>query len=207
MYGALLSAWSGAVGLAAAIMDDPTNKTTYEVTTALASITTLFVCSLTCYDDYQVWSVGAMGLSGASLASLLLFHTEDFWFRLGLLTPSSSLKPVAIGGDSKLRKAQAAPDDGHDEVDSDDNNKTKRRSLVSLTSRFRPQTVALKTVNEADEREGSIAPTQVELQPERTESSVKAVSRSRMSRKLSVLRSARSQKRDGSQVPVDATPS
>lgn len=31
MYGALLSAWSGAVGLVAAIMDDPTNKITYEV--------------------------------------------------------------------------------------------------------------------------------------------------------------------------------
>uniref|UniRef100_K3WKS7 EGF-like domain-containing protein n=1 Tax=Globisporangium ultimum (strain ATCC 200006 / CBS 805.95 / DAOM BR144) TaxID=431595 RepID=K3WKS7_GLOUD len=86
-YGSVLAAWSGVMGLVAAAMDNPTNKTTYEAS--------CFKCFFTGgnllaapFSAACIWSLGAMGLS------------EDFWFRLGALTPlkqdSSSLSRPAV---------------------------------------------------------------------------------------------------------------
>lgn len=138
-----------------------------------------------------------MGLSGASLASLLLFHTEDFWFRLGLLTPS---KHVVIG-ESKLRQAQTL-DDIHHDNDENDIKKAKRQSFAKLTSRFRPQTSALKTIGEEGASSESVARISPAAEVENDlKSKPDADHGSRIPKKLLVLRRARSQKRNGSALP------
>ncbi|RLN88003.1 hypothetical protein BBJ28_00003874 [Nothophytophthora sp. Chile5] len=76
MFGAILSTWSSVVALVATIVDDPGVTTVYE----------------------QAWYLGAIAISTISLSSLLLYHTEEFWFRLMTTVKSESSKASSALG-------------------------------------------------------------------------------------------------------------
>ncbi|TYZ62414.1 hypothetical protein PybrP1_010224 [[Pythium] brassicae (nom. inval.)] len=118
-FGALLSAWSGAVGVGAAILDAPTNKSPYEI-----------------------WSVGAMGLAGAAIAGLLLFHTEGLWSRLSARSGSGESNSNSKVGATKA-VAPLVVDEENESEDSEGSEKKKKKSrrVSRLTSRLRLLTV------------------------------------------------------------------
>lgn len=90
-----------------------------------------------------------MGLSGASLAALLLFHTEDFWFRLGTRTIESGtgidLKITNVGnsnGSAKVASSMPADneidnDNNGGTVDKEEGKKKKKGAISRLKSRLR----------------------------------------------------------------------
>ncbi|KAF1330163.1 hypothetical protein FI667_g5254, partial [Globisporangium splendens] len=161
-YGSVLAAWSGIMGFVAAVLDNPTNKITYEI-----------------------WSLGAMGLSGASLSALLLYHTEDFWFRLGVLTPlkqdSNSLNGSA---------AALAPDAIDDEEGTD-------KSLVHKIKAFFPFGRAENTLKQPRGDAHVAAAATLEVQNGGEDKTTEPTAGSLVS-KLALLRHAKAQKRSAS---------
>ncbi|DBA03641.1 TPA: hypothetical protein N0F65_006820 [Lagenidium giganteum] len=72
LYGAVLGLWTSSTGFAVAVRDNSSDKSVA-----------------------GVWSLGVISISALAFSAMFLYHTEEFWTKLGILGPPVDPKKLA----------------------------------------------------------------------------------------------------------------